>query len=91
MVIYGINAVMEALRAGRVVSLRAGRRNDQRLRQRHHIVSMADLLDRKSTQHQYDNHQKKQQTVKKVFKRKNYLPKNHKNNKYAHIRCIRSP
>jgi len=33
MVIYGINAVMEALRAGRVVSLRAGRRNDQRLKQ----------------------------------------------------------
>ncbi len=33
MVIYGINAVMEALRAGRVTSLRAGRRNDQRLKQ----------------------------------------------------------
>ena len=33
MVIYGINAVMEALRAGRVVALRAGRRNDQRLQQ----------------------------------------------------------
>jgi len=33
MVIYGINAVMEALRAGRVVALRAGRRHDQRLQQ----------------------------------------------------------
>ena len=32
MIIYGINAVTEALRAGKVVSLRAGRRNDQRLR-----------------------------------------------------------
>lgn len=31
MLIYGINSVSEALRAGRVVSLRAGRRNDQRL------------------------------------------------------------
>jgi len=33
MIIYGINAVTEALRAGRVVSLRAGRRKDQRLQQ----------------------------------------------------------
>ncbi|HKY21774.1 MAG TPA: 23S rRNA (guanosine(2251)-2'-O)-methyltransferase RlmB [Vicinamibacterales bacterium] len=33
MMIYGINAVTEALRAGRVVSLRAGRRKDQRLQQ----------------------------------------------------------
>jgi 23S rRNA (guanosine2251-2'-O)-methyltransferase len=33
MIIYGINAVAEALRAGRVVSLRAGRRKDQRLQQ----------------------------------------------------------
>ena len=33
MLIYGINAVTEALRAGRVVSLRAGRRKDQRLQQ----------------------------------------------------------
>jgi 23S rRNA (guanosine2251-2'-O)-methyltransferase len=31
MLIYGINAVAEALRSGRVVSLRAGRRSDQRL------------------------------------------------------------
>jgi 23S rRNA (guanosine2251-2'-O)-methyltransferase len=31
MLIYGINSVSEALRAGRVVSLRAGRRNDPRL------------------------------------------------------------
>ena len=33
MIIYGINAVSEALKAGRVVSLRAGRRNDHRLQQ----------------------------------------------------------
>ena len=33
MIIYGINAVTEALKAGRVVSLRAGRRKDQRLQQ----------------------------------------------------------
>jgi 23S rRNA (guanosine2251-2'-O)-methyltransferase len=31
MLIYGINAVAEALKAGRVISLRAGRRSDQRL------------------------------------------------------------
>jgi 23S rRNA (guanosine2251-2'-O)-methyltransferase len=31
MLIYGINAVTEALRSGRVVSMRAGRRNDQRV------------------------------------------------------------
>ena len=33
MLIYGINAVTEALKAGRVVSLRAGRRKNQRLQQ----------------------------------------------------------
>jgi 23S rRNA (guanosine2251-2'-O)-methyltransferase len=33
MLIYGINAVTEALKAGRVVSLRAGRRSDRRLQQ----------------------------------------------------------
>src|SRR5918992_26847 len=33
MLIYGINAVGEALKAGRVVSMRAGRRKDQRLQQ----------------------------------------------------------
>ena len=31
--IYGINAVIEALKAGRVVSLRVGPRKDQRLQQ----------------------------------------------------------
>lgn len=39
MLIYGINPVAEALKAGRVVSLRAGRRNDQRLRQ---LLTMAE-------------------------------------------------
>jgi 23S rRNA (guanosine2251-2'-O)-methyltransferase len=33
MLVYGINAVAEALKAGRVVSLRAGRRKDARLQQ----------------------------------------------------------
>jgi 23S rRNA (guanosine2251-2'-O)-methyltransferase len=33
MLIYGMNAVGEALRAGRVVSLRAGKRNDRRLQE----------------------------------------------------------
>jgi 23S rRNA (guanosine2251-2'-O)-methyltransferase len=38
MLIYGINAVTEALKAGRVVSLRAGRRSDRRLQQ---VLSLA--------------------------------------------------
>lgn len=37
--IYGINAVGEALKAGRVVSMRAGRRTDQRLQQ---LLSQAE-------------------------------------------------
>ncbi len=39
MLIYGINAVTEALRAGRVVSLRAGRRRDVRLQQ---VLTLAE-------------------------------------------------
>jgi len=39
MLIYGINAVTEALRAGRVVSLRAGRRRDHRLQQ---VLTLAE-------------------------------------------------
>jgi 23S rRNA (guanosine2251-2'-O)-methyltransferase len=39
--IYGINAVTEALRAGRVVSMRAGRRKDQRLQQ---LLTLAEQL-----------------------------------------------
>ena len=39
MLIYGLNAVTEALKAGRVVSLRAGRRNDQRLQQ---LIALAE-------------------------------------------------
>jgi 23S rRNA (guanosine2251-2'-O)-methyltransferase len=41
MLIYGINAVGEALRAGRVVSLRAGKRNDRRLQG---LLAEADAL-----------------------------------------------
>jgi len=39
MLIYGINAVAEALKAGRVVTLRAGRRKDQRLQQ---LITLAE-------------------------------------------------
>ncbi len=39
MLIYGINAVTEALRSGRVRSLRAGRRSDQRLQR---LVTLAE-------------------------------------------------
>jgi 23S rRNA (guanosine2251-2'-O)-methyltransferase len=39
MLIYGINAVMEALRSRRVLSLRAGRRHDKRLME---LVAMAE-------------------------------------------------
>jgi len=38
MLIYGINAVTEALKAGRVVSLRVGRRSDRRLE---HLLTLA--------------------------------------------------
>ena len=57
MLIYGINAVTEALKAGRVVSLRAGRRKDQRLQQLLTLAEQAsvpvrrvpdDELDRES-------------------------------------------
>ena len=41
MLIYGINAVSEALRAGRVVSMRAGRRNDRRLLE---LIAKAERL-----------------------------------------------
>ena len=41
MLIYGINAVTEALKAGRVVSMRAGRRKDQRLLQ---LLTLAEQL-----------------------------------------------
>jgi 23S rRNA (guanosine2251-2'-O)-methyltransferase len=37
--VYGINAVAEALKAGRVVSMRAGRRHDQRLQ---HLLALAE-------------------------------------------------
>jgi 23S rRNA (guanosine2251-2'-O)-methyltransferase len=37
--IYGINAVAEALKAGHVVSMRAGRRHDQRLQ---HLLALAE-------------------------------------------------
>ena len=39
MIIYGINPVLEALRAGRVKELRVGERTDQRLRE---LLALAD-------------------------------------------------
>jgi 23S rRNA (guanosine2251-2'-O)-methyltransferase len=57
MLIYGINSVSEALRSGRVVSVRAGRRRDQRLMQLLALAEQArvpirrvsdDELDRES-------------------------------------------
>ena len=51
MLIYGINAVGEALRAGRVVSLRAGKRTDRRLleliaqAQQSHVPSTGVILN----------------------------------------------
>ncbi len=39
MLVYGINAVAEALKAGRVVSMRVGRRHDQRLQ---HLLALAE-------------------------------------------------
>jgi 23S rRNA (guanosine2251-2'-O)-methyltransferase len=56
-IIYGINPVLEALRAGRVKDIRVGERTDQRLRQllaladerRVHVRRVpADVLDRES-------------------------------------------
>src|SRR5262245_47350398 len=57
MIIYGINPVLEALKAGRVARLKVGRRSDARMqgvieeanRRGAHVVSVdADVLDRES-------------------------------------------
>jgi 23S rRNA (guanosine2251-2'-O)-methyltransferase len=52
--IYGINAVHEALKAGRVVSIRAGRRRDQRLQQLLSIAEQASVPIRRVSDEELD-------------------------------------
>ena len=54
MLIYGINAVTEALKAGRVVSMRAGRRNDQRLQQLLALAEQASVPVRRVSDDELD-------------------------------------
>lgn len=54
MIIYGINAVTEALRAGRVLSLRAGRRHDQRLQQLLTLAEQASVPVRRVADEELD-------------------------------------
>jgi 23S rRNA (guanosine2251-2'-O)-methyltransferase len=52
--IYGINAVAEALKAGRVVSMRAGRRHDQRLQQLMALAEQASVPVRRVSDQELD-------------------------------------
>ena len=52
--IYGINAVGEALKAGRVVSMRAGRRNDRRLQQLLALAAEASVPVRRVSDEELD-------------------------------------
>jgi 23S rRNA (guanosine2251-2'-O)-methyltransferase len=52
--IYGINAVAEALKAGRVVSMRAGRRHDQRLQQLLALAEQASVPVRRVSDQELD-------------------------------------
>ena len=54
MLIYGINAVTEALKAGRVVSLRAGRRGDRRLQQLLALAGQASVPVRRVSEDELD-------------------------------------
>ncbi len=54
MMIYGINAVAEALRAGRVVSLRAGRRKDRRLQELLALAEQASVPIRRVSEDELD-------------------------------------
>lgn len=54
MLIYGINAVTEALRARRVLSLRAGRRNDSRLQQLLMLAEQANVPVRRVSDDELD-------------------------------------
>ena len=52
--IYGINAVAEALKAGRVVSMRAGRRQDRRLQQLLTLAEQASVPVRRVSDQELD-------------------------------------
>ena len=52
--IYGINAVAEALKAGRVVSMRAGRRHDRRLQQLLALAEQASVPVRRVSDQELD-------------------------------------
>ena len=54
MIIYGINAVSEALKTGRVVSVRAGRRNDHRLQQLLALAEHASIPIRRVSDDELD-------------------------------------
>ena len=54
MLIYGINAVAEALKAGRVVSMRAGRRHDRRLQQLLALAEQASVPVRRVSDEELD-------------------------------------
>jgi 23S rRNA (guanosine2251-2'-O)-methyltransferase len=54
MLIYGINAVTEALKAGRVVSLRAGRRSDRRLQEVLTLAGRANVPVRRVSDEELD-------------------------------------
>jgi 23S rRNA (guanosine2251-2'-O)-methyltransferase len=54
MLIYGINAVAEALKAGRVVAMRAGRRHDQRLQNLLALAEQASVPVRRVSDHELD-------------------------------------
>jgi 23S rRNA (guanosine2251-2'-O)-methyltransferase len=54
MLIYGINAVTEALRAGRVISLRAGKRMDRRLQQLLLMAAQASVPIRRVSDEELD-------------------------------------
>jgi 23S rRNA (guanosine2251-2'-O)-methyltransferase len=52
--IYGIHAVAEALKAGRVVSLRAGRRHDQRLQRLLALAAQSSVPVRRVSEEELD-------------------------------------
>lgn len=54
MLIYGLNAVAEALKAGRVVSMRAGRRHDRRLQQLLMLAEQASVPVRRVSDQELD-------------------------------------
>ncbi len=54
MLIYGINAVTEALRSGRILSMRAGRRNDQRLQRLLALAEQTSVPVRRVSEEELD-------------------------------------